>query len=29
MVRSDDGTYRMPEGLPEIPIMFSLSAIKR
>ncbi len=29
MVRGDDGAYRMPAGVPEIPLMFSLTATKR
>lgn len=28
MVKGDDGCYRLPEGLPEIPLMFSLRAAK-
>jgi SAM-dependent methyltransferase len=29
MVREADGSYHMPAGVPEIPIMFSLAAVKR
>ena len=28
MVRGDDGFWRMPEGSPDIPLMFALSATK-
>jgi SAM-dependent methyltransferase len=28
MVRGEEGAFRMPEGVPEIPIMFSLTATK-
>ena len=29
MTRSEDGYWRMPEGAPDIPLMFSLAATKR
>jgi hypothetical protein len=27
MVRGDDGFWRMPDGAPDLPLMFSLTAV--